>query len=328
MLGRASGAPCATGHSAADGPANLTVIRRLNMRTALDLFAFHFDLRPKPLDAGTNLAERLAYLRRITADPAQTNPVTVIQLALGALQLRDPEQLPLVAAVVEWLERSADEHGLLVYRFAMPHTFPLEAPWYSCLAQGEAASLLVRAAQLLDRAGLYNLADRVVESLLDSDSSLVALTTEGPVLQEYPTNPPSHVLNGWIAGLFGLYDMTRASRDATEATRRSADAFEAGSEALAARLHLYRTSLGWSLYDLYPHPLPNVASVAYHRLHVAQLQSLYSLTGIEVFAITADEWERSLKRPAARLTGVGRKVAFRLVRPRWRRVAPDAAPAP
>src|SRR5690348_15974898 len=72
----------------------------------MDPYAYHFDLRTKPLEAGVRLEERLGYLERITANRLQTNPVTVIQLGLGTLQLRDSGQLPLVAAVVEWLERS------------------------------------------------------------------------------------------------------------------------------------------------------------------------------------------------------------------------------
>jgi hypothetical protein len=286
----------------------------------MDPYEFHFDLRSKPLQAGTSLHERLVYLGRVTADPTQTNPVTVIQLALGALQLRDPEQLPLVAGVVEWLEHSADDNGLLAYRFPMPHTFPLEAPWYSSLAQAEAASLLVRAAQLLGRAELFYLADRVVQPLLQTAPPLVALTGEGPVLQEYPTDPPAHVLNGWITSLFGLHDVAQAPREATSTTSRAAEAFTAGAATLAARLRLYRTPIGWSRYDLYPHPLANTSSPAYHRLHVAQLRALHSLAGLEIFATTADEWERSLKNPAAVLVGLVRKVTFRLVRPRFRRV--------
>ena len=286
----------------------------------MDPHAYHFDLRPKPLAAGESLEERLEYLGQITADQEQANPVTVIQLALGALQLRDSGELPLVAGVVEWLERSVDERGLIPYRFPMPHTFPLEAPWYSSLAQGEAASLLVRAALVLGRAELCELADRAAEPLLDTESPLVALTAEGPVLQEYPTDPPAHVLNGWITSLFGLYDLAHAPRDSTATARRAAEAFGAGSETLANRLHLYRTPLGWSRYDLYPHPLANTASVAYQRLHVEQLRALHSLTQLEPLAATADEWERSLASPAARSIGVGRKIAFRMVRPRWRRV--------
>jgi heparosan-N-sulfate-glucuronate 5-epimerase len=290
----------------------------------VDPYSYYFDLRSKPLDAGASVDERLAYLREITADPDQTNPVTVIQLALGALQLGDPEQLPLVIAVSEWLERAADEHGLLAYRFPMPHTFPLEAPWYSAMAQGEAASLLVRAAQVLDRGPLLELADRLVEPLLQAESPLVASTPEGPVLQEYPTKPPSHVLNGWIASLFGLYDVAHEARDGTATGQRAAEAFAAGMAALAARLHRYRTPLGWSLYDLYPHPLPNTSSVAYHRLHIEQLRALDSVASFETLAATADEWERSLDRPVALLMGFVRKVAFRVVRPRSRRVRAKA----
>jgi hypothetical protein len=284
----------------------------------MDSYAYHFDLRAKPLEAGVRLEERLTYLERITADPLQTNPVQVIQLGLGALQLRDPGQLPIVAAVVRWLEQSADDDGLLAYRFPMPHTFSLDPPWYSSLAQGEAASLLIRAAELFDRSELCELADRVIEPLLQLESPLVVVTPEGPVLEEYPTDPPSHVLNGWITSLFGLYDIAHAPRAA--AAGRAAAAFGAGVQTLATRLHLYRLAFGWSRYDLYPHPLTNAASPSYQRLHVAQLRELHSLTNRELFATTANEWERSLANPAARLIGLGRKVAFRLVRPRWRRV--------
>ncbi|HKO27660.1 MAG TPA: D-glucuronyl C5-epimerase family protein [Solirubrobacteraceae bacterium] len=242
----------------------------------------------------------------------------VIQLGLGALQLRDSDQLPLVAAIVDWIERSLDSDGLLAYRFPMPHTFSLDPPWYSSLAQGEAGSLLVRAAELFARPELYRLADRVTEPLLQVESPLVAITPEGPVLEEYPTDPPAHVLNGWITSLFGLHDVGRTPRAAT--ADRSAEAFGAGTKTLAARLGLYRLALGWSRYDLYPHPLTNVSSLSYQRLHVAQLRALHSLTDFPLFASTADEWERALASRTASLVGLGRKVAFRLVRPRWRRV--------
>lgn len=284
----------------------------------MDSYQYHFDLRAKALAAGADLRERLSHLERITVDRTQTNPVNVLQIALGALQLRDPDQLPLVAAVVGWLEQSADEDGFLAYGFPMPHTFSLKPPWYSSLAQGEAGSVLIRAAELLGRPELYELADRMIEPLLEAESPLVALTPEGPVLEEYPTDPPAHVLNGWITSLFGLYDVAESPRAATSARARAA--FEVGADTLAARLHLYRLAFGWSRYDIYPHPLTNSASVSYQRLHVAQLRRLHSLTNLELFASTADEWERALANRLALLVGISRKVAFRLVRPRWRRL--------
>jgi hypothetical protein len=203
----------------------------------------------------------------------------------------------------------------------MPHTYRLTPPWYSSLAQAEAGSLLVRAAEILDQKDLMALADRLVEPLLEVTPPLVVDTPEGGVLQEYPTNPPAHVLNGWITSLFGLYDVGHARREAnTTVARRASEAFDAGAAVLAARLHLYRTPLGWSRYDLYPHPLPNTASPAYHRLHVSQLRALHSLADSEAFATTADEWEHSLSNPAALALGFARKAAFRAVRPRSRRI--------
>jgi heparosan-N-sulfate-glucuronate 5-epimerase len=243
---------------------------------------------------------------------------------LGALQRspQDSDWLRVVGEVVGWIERTMDDRGLIACRFPMPHTFPLAAPWHSSLAQGEAASLLVRAATALGRTDLADLAVRAASSLVESDSGLIAVTPDGPVLQEYPSTPPAHVLNGWITSLWGLYDVAHAP-DALEGTAGRAAAgaaFDAGVVTLAARLHLYGTPIQWSRYDLYPHPLTNVASPFYHRLHVGHLRRLNALAPHEIFTQTADDWARSGSNAALRSFAVSRKVLFRLVRPRWRRV--------
>jgi heparosan-N-sulfate-glucuronate 5-epimerase len=284
---------------------------------ALDPQAYHFDLRPKAT-AGRRL------LVALTADPRRANPVSIVQLGLGALQLGDTEHLPLVADVVSWLERAADEHGLLAYRFPMPHTYALDPPWHSALAQGEAVSLLVRAALALDRPELIELAECVAVPLLDPDSHLVAATPEGPVLQEYPTDPPAHVLNGWLIALWGLYDLGQSAA-ATPVARQAAAAFAAGSAAVAERIDRYRTPLDWSLYDLYPHPLPNVASPFYHRLHVELLRRQDELAPEPRLRELAGEWDRAAHRPLPLSFALSRKLAFRSVRPRWHRLRPRTA---
>ncbi len=288
---------------------------------AADPHDFHIDLRDKVVKAGPSPSDGLDLLARLTADPSLANPVSVLQLGLGALQLRDPTQLPLVGEVVTWVERTIDEQGLLPYRFPMPHTFALEPPWYSSLAQGEAVSFLVRAAQVLERSDLLELAERAARPLLDPSSPLVTSTSDGPVLQEYPTDPPSHVLNGWLLSLWGLYDLAHAPH-ATPLADAAAEAFQAGAAALAARIDLYRTTAGWSLYDLYPHPLPNVASPFYHRLHVEQLQRQQQLVPDPRVAAVAAEWARSSRAPGPYALALLRKVAFRIRRPRWRRLGP------
>lgn len=284
---------------------------------ALDPHAYHIDLRDKVTKARPTPA---AALDSLTSAPRSANPVSVLQLGLGALQLGGHEQLPLVAGVVAWLERTVDDRGLLPYRFPMPHTFALDPPWHSALAQGEAVSLLVRAAQALERPELVELAVRVAEPLLDPASPLVASTPEGPVLQEYPTDPPAHVLNGWLLALWGLHDLAGTPAAGSGAARRAAVAFADGATAVVARIDRYRTPVGWSLYDLYPHPLPNVASPFYHRLHVAQLQRQAELAPDPRLCEVAEEWRRAAIVPGPRALALARKAAFRSVRPRWRRI--------
>src|SRR6185312_6253992 len=121
-------------------------------------------------------------------------------------------------------------------------------PWISAMTQGEAVSLFLRAAPENDSPEeLFSAAARAVMPLLEP-SPVVTRTPEGPVLQEYPTTPPAHVLNGWIFGLWGLYDLAATGqRDPipAEVARRASSAFEAGVSALGARLPRY-DAWGWS----------------------------------------------------------------------------------
>ncbi len=284
-----------------------------------DPHAYYFDLRHKATAGGPAPSDGAAVLAELTADRDRANPVSVLQFGLGALQMRDPAWLGCVAGAADWVEREQDADGLLAYRFAMPHTFPLDPPWYSSLAQGEAGSFLVRAAAALDRSALLAGAERAVSPLIDPGSPLVVATPEGPALEEYPTSPPSFVLNGWITSLFGLHDVAHAAV-APDVAAAAGQAFESGVETLAGRIGLYRVALGWTRYDLYPHPLVNVASPSYHRLHIGHLGALHALAPRPAFAAALQEWERAAASPAARTLALARKVAFRLVRPRSPRI--------
>jgi heparosan-N-sulfate-glucuronate 5-epimerase len=290
-------------------------------RTAPDPESYYFDLRHKATAGGPEPSDGAAVIAGLTADRDTANPVDILQFGLGALQLRDRRWLACVAATADWVEREQDDDGLLAYRFAMPHTFPLDPPWYSSMAQGQAGSFLVRAAVALEREPLFARAERAVAPLVDAGSPLVLETPEGLILEEYPTSPPSFVLNGWITSLFGLRDVALAPVK-PEVAAAAGQAFEAGVATVAARLGLYRVALGWTRYDLYPHPLVNVASPAYHRVHIGHIRTLQELAPRPEFAAALREWERAATSPGARALALTRKIAFRLVRPRSRRVRP------
>jgi len=275
---------------------------------------YYNDMRDIAGDHGSPRAG-LEALRAMTADRRLVQPVSIAQLGLGAWQLAaagDGRWLEVVAAVSDWVAHELDSEGRIAFAFAYPHTYRLEPPWYSAMAQGEAASLLSRAAVSLDRPELAHAAERAVSSLL-SPSLLVAETDEGPVLQEYPTDPPAHVLNGWINALWGVYDIAIAGGELSENAGR---AFDRGMDALAARLPLYNTGWNWSQYDLFPHAIIHVTSPFYHRLHIEQLRAMHDLDPRPIFAKTADRWASGVENPLARTHAVARKVAFRVVNPR------------
>jgi hypothetical protein len=160
------------------------------------------------------------------------------------------------------------------YRIDFPK-YGLRAPWLSAMAQAQAASVFVRTATL---AALTEYKDAAARAILPLTrprlrERLVVELEEGPVLEEYPSSPHSHVLNGWIYALWGVYDVAMALNDA-----RAGELFERSSAAFAARIHRY--DLGWwSLYSLYGKRRLDLAKPFYHRLHVTQLEALASIVG-------------------------------------------------
>ena len=132
-------------------------------------------------------------------------------------------------------------------------------------------------------------------------------SADGPFYEEYPTRPPSFVLNGGLFALFGAYDVA-AGLDDLAAQRTFAE----GVEALAANLGRWDTGR-WSRYDLFPHPVVNLATPRYHQLHVAQLRALQLLAPDARIDAVADRFERYAESPLKRGEALARKVAFRLL---------------
>jgi hypothetical protein len=281
---------------------------------------FHVDLRGVAGSYGTP-AQAEAWLDLLVARRTHVLPVTVLQLGLGAWQRSiDPADADrsgwsrVARLVAEWAAVDMDGHGRFIHHQPMPHTYDIPAPWHSGMAQALGIGLFVRHGMGAD-------ASRAARSLVDPAFGLVTDTEHGPILEEYPAEPRPHVLNGWMWGLFGLYDLAHADCELEgDLQARARTAFDAGMRSLAAQLPEYETGRGWSTYDRYPHPLANVASPFYHRLHVEMLRATARLApGSEAEATmlaTADRWQAALGRPVVRAAAVARKVGFRLVKPR------------
>jgi heparosan-N-sulfate-glucuronate 5-epimerase len=226
----------------------------------------------------------------------------------------------------EWLQNAVDvgeyalsqqveggpRDGLWLNRLPYTKTFQLAAGWPSAMAQGEGASLLTRLHLATQDERYATAAQRAVRAMaLPSADGGVQARLEGSAWpEEYPTDPPSFVLNGGIFALWGLYDVGIGLRDA-DVSR----AFAQGADTLARNLHRWDTGY-WSRYDLFPHPVLNVASSFYHALHTSQLESMNVIAPRPEFAETAARFARYAQSRASRSRAFARKVMFRLAVPR------------
>lgn len=240
-------------------------------------------------------------------------PADLAQLALGWFERAlagDEEAHDRFFRLCHLLEAEAERRpGELRWPYSVPvPKYGLEPPWYSALAQGQIASVLVRAYLHTGRERYARAAELAAAPLLmGSGSELVSITPFGPVLEEAPSRPASHILNGWVYAAWGLWDLHIGL-----GLSRAADTLSATLKCLQAMLPRY--DLGWwTRYSLLPGPLADVSQPFYHRLHVDQMEVLYRLTGVSDFREAAHRW-RSYDTPSSRLRAVVHKGLFATVR--------------
>jgi heparosan-N-sulfate-glucuronate 5-epimerase len=210
------------------------------------------------------------------------------------------------------------DDGAWLHQLAMPHTYLIEPPWISAMAQGEGASLLVR---LHRETGEERYAGGAVRALkpmaipTERGGVLVRWRDGGPFYEEYPTDPASFVLNGGIFAIWGLRDVGLGLGQGDALAE-----FEEAVDALARNIGRWDTGY-WSRYDLFPQPLPNIASSAYHGLHITQLRATQAIAPRRELAEAADRFERYRERRLNAARAFAVKSAFRVLIPRNRVLA-------
>jgi heparosan-N-sulfate-glucuronate 5-epimerase len=252
----------------------------------------------------------------------QYNPIAIAQYGLGNYNLfrrsllgqtEDATRRKKFFLIADWLCSHLEQnpHGLAVWNhhFDWEYRNTLKAPWYSALAQGQGISVLVRAWKESSDSRYLEAARRALASFYQPvTEGGVAFTDDRGDLwfEEYIVSPPTHILNGFIWAVWGVYDYFLATKDDA--------AQNLFSRAVQTLLHnLDRYDLGfWSLYEQSGTRLPMVASTFYHRLHIVQLRIMHRLTEEKDFVRIADRWETYTDSRINRTRALCYKAAFKL----------------
>lgn len=247
----------------------------------------------------------------------QYNPIAIAQYGLGNYNLwrreADSAGQQKVFLVADWLcshlEPNAGGLAVWNHHFDWEYRDTLKAPWYSALAQGQGISVLVRAHKESGNAHYLDTARRAFASFQHSiEEGGVAFTDEFGDLwfEEYIVSPPTHILNGFIWALWGVYDFFLATNDVS-----AQDLFSRGVRTLLHNLDRYDLGF-WSLYEQSGTRLPMVASAFYHQLHIVQLRIMHRLTGDAKFAEVAERWHGYAQSRSHRTRALCYKSAFKL----------------
>ena len=214
-------------------------------------------------------------------------PVAIFQYALGCYDLYistgDCRYLNKFIQCADWALSKQDTEGRWDN---FSYTSP-EAP-FGAMAQGEAASVLIRAYIETKDEKYLQAAKKAIDFMLtplheggtsvyDGDDLLFAEYTHLPV-----------VLNGWIFAWWGLFDYVLAVGDKGAYNER----LQQSCQSIVKYLPKFKNSY-WSKYDLGD----IITSPFYHNLHIAQMQAMYRLTGERTFDEYAKLWKKQLDNP-------------------------------
>jgi hypothetical protein len=249
---------------------------------------------------------------------AQYNPIAISQYGLAHYNIfkvtGNKKNKEIALRQADWLTRNLVSNSkdiwVWMHNFDWRYVETLKAPWYSGLAQGQGISLLTRIYKQTGDSKYREAAEKAFISLKTEvkDGGVIFTDENGnPWIEEYIVSPPSHILNGFMWALFGIYDYYLLTED--EKIKKSFDSF---INTLKLNLSKFDTGF-WSLYDLTSGG-KNLTSPFYHILHLAQLEILYIISKERVFEEWKKKWDHYLMSPTKKGRALLQKVLFKVRR--------------
>ncbi len=207
-------------------------------------------------------------------------PIAIFQYGLGAYDLyiltEKKEYLNRFMTAVEWTySKQLDNGGW--------KTFFENSNPFSSMAQGEGASLLIRAYCKTGDLKYFESAKKAIYFMIKSVENGGATIYEknNVYLKEFCNSPV--VLNGWIFSIFGLYDYLLINKNDKKIKKIYNNTIQTLND------NLYKYDIGyWSKYDIDK----KIASPFYHKLHSSLLYVLHDLTNNSLFFDYAQKFKK------------------------------------
>ena len=248
----------------------------------------------------------------------QYNPIAIAQYGLGNYnrysQTGDQESRGKFLLTADWLVEHLEPNlqGISVWHhyFDFEYRDTLKAPWYSGLAQGQGVSVLVRAYQDTGNSEYLEAAHQAFKCfLLPVDcGGVIWEWSNGDIwFEEYIVDPPTHILNGFIWAMWGVYDYVLATGD-----QQASQLFQHAVESLKSRLCQYDWR-HWSLYELSNSRMKMLASPFYHRLHIVQFRAMARLIGPSILDDFCRKWEEYSANRWYSKRALAYKLVFKLL---------------
>lgn len=230
--------------------------------------------------------------------PAVYHPTTISQYALAQwniyLTTNNEACKEAFLLQADWIVAHEQRAGDNVGRWPIPfpaYVYNTPDSWLSALTQGSIISVLVRAYRLTTCESYLQVASRAVRTFeLDIHDNGVntSVGSDGLFFEEVASYPATHILNGYIFALFGLYDYVSLTKDIH---------IEQLITKSLVTLHTFIDKFDtgyWSRYDLH---FRHLATPFYHALHIVLLQALAQYSGCQHCTELAARWATYKYKP-------------------------------
>jgi len=247
----------------------------------------------------------------------QYNPIAIAQYGLGHYNLykqtKNKKNLDISIKQADWLINNLEinKYGIKtwMHHFDWEYRDTLKSPWYSALAQGNGISLLVRIYIETKDEKYFETAQQAFISLYTpiKDGGVLYIDKNNNYwLEETIVDPPTHILNGFLWTIFGIWDYYLLTND-----QKVKILFNKCIKTLKDNIKFFDTGF-WSLYEQSGTKMKMLASFFYHSLHIVQLKILYKITNKSIFKQYANKWGKYKNNWLYKKLALVYKIIFKL----------------